>query len=84
MERFAMTNEQMEARIKELEDENRALRIKLGQKNSRNAGRKTCITVSEAERMKKMRSEGKSYADIGRAFGVSPTTVYNKINLPVE
>jgi len=79
-----MTNEQMEARIKELEDENRALRIKLGQKNSRNAGRKSSITVSGVERMKKMRSEGKSYADIGRALDVSPTTVYNKINPSVE
>ena len=79
MRRFAMTNEQLEARVKELEAENKSLRIKLEQKNTRNAGRKPRINEREIERMKKMRDEGKSYAFIGQVFGVSSTSVYNKL-----
>ena len=74
-----MTNEQLEARVRELEAENKALRIKLEQKNTRNAGRKPRINEREIERMTKMHDEGKSYAFIGQAFGVSSTAVFNKL-----
>ena len=79
-----MTKQQLEIRIKELEAENKALRTEFNQKNPRNAGRKPYITKSEIERMKKMRSEGKSYAYIGESFGVSSTSVYNKLNFLTE
>jgi len=75
-----MTEQQLTARIAELEAENEALRLLLKQKNARNAGRKPYITSKEVERMKAMHDEGKSYAYIGGAFGVSSTAVYNKIN----
>ena len=75
-----MSEQQLMERIRELEAENEALRLLLKQKNVRNAGRKPYITSKEVERMKAMRAEGKSYAFIGRTFGVSSTAVYNKIN----
>jgi hypothetical protein len=75
-----MSEQQLIERIKELEAENEALLIQINQKNVRNAGRKPCITLKEVERMKVMRAEGRSYAYIGQAFGVSPTSVYNKLN----
>ena len=75
-----MTEQQLIERIRELEAENEALRLLLKQKNVRNAGRKPHISSKEVERMKAMRAEGKSYADIGQAFGVSSTAVYKKIN----
>ena len=82
MERLAMTKEQLELRVKELEAEIEVLRLKLEQKNTRNAGRKPYITAGEVVRMRKMRDEGKSYSYIGQAFGVSSTAVYNKLNNP--
>jgi len=75
-----MTKAQLEARIKELEAENEELRIRLHEKDTRNAGRKPYITEREIERMKEMRSDGKSYAYIGEVFGVSSTAVYKKLN----
>jgi len=75
-----MTNGQLEARVRELEAENEVLKLMLRQKNTRNAGRKPYITSTTVDKMKKMRDDGKSYASIGRAFGVSSTTVYNKLN----
>ena len=78
-----MTEPQLMARVKELEAENEALRLKLEEKNNRNAGRKPYITVTHTERMKKLRDEGKSYAYIGQVLGVSATTVYKKLN-PIE
>ena len=79
-----MSYEQLEARVKELEAENQSLRIKLEKKNARNAGRKPRINEREIERMKKMYDEGKSYAFIGQAFGVSSTSVYNKLKTSNE
>ena len=75
-----MSEQQLMERIRELETENEALRLLLKQRNVRNAGRKPYITTIEVERMKAMRAEGKSYASIGQAFGVSSTAVYKKIN----
>ena len=75
-----MSEQELKERIRELEAENESLRLRLKQKNVRNAGRKPYITSSKIERMKAMRAEGKSYAYIGQAFGVSATAVYNKIN----
>jgi len=75
-----MSEQQLQERILELEAENEALRLRLKQKNVRNAGRKPSINQYQAERMKAMRAEGKSYAVIGNVFGVSSTTVYNTIN----
>ena len=75
-----MSEQQLMERIRELEAENEALRLLLKQKNVRNAGRKPYLTSKEVERMKAMRDEGKSYAYIGQAFGVSSTAVYKKIN----
>ena len=80
MEWEAVSEQQLIERIRELEAENEALRLLLKQKNVRNAGRKPYITSNEVERMKAMRAEGKSYAYIGQAFGVSTTAVYKKIN----
>jgi len=80
MEWLAMTEQQLKARVMELEAENEALRLLLNQKNVRNAGRKPRISSKVIERMKAMRCEGKSYAYIGQVFGVSSTTVYNKLN----
>ena len=75
-----MSTEHLEERIKKLEVENESLRSQLKQKNTRNAGRKPYATTYEVTRMIKMREEGKSYAFIGQTFGVSSTTVYNKLN----
>ena len=75
-----MSEQWLIERIKELEAENKALLIQLNQKNVRNAGRKPYITLKEVERMKAMRAEGRSYAHIGQAYGVSSTSVYNKLN----
>jgi len=79
-----MTKSQLEIRVKELEAENEALRLQWEKKNTRNAGRKPNITLTEVQRMKKMRAEGKSYAYIGQAFRISATSVYNKLNPPIE
>ena len=79
-----MTEQQLKARIMELEAENEALRLLLNKRNVRNAGRKPHITSKAVERMKVMRDEGKSYADIGHSLGVSSTTVYNKLNSVIE
>jgi len=76
----AVSEQQLMERIRELETENEALQLLLKQRNVRNAGRKAYITTKEVERMKAMRAEGKSYAFIGQAFGVSSTAVYKKIN----
>jgi len=75
-----MTESQLEARVNELELENEALRLLLKQKNDRNAGRKSSVPTNVIDKMKAMHAEGKSYAYIGRLFGVSSTTVYNKVN----
>jgi DNA invertase Pin-like site-specific DNA recombinase len=79
-----MTKAQLEVLVKDLKVENEELRLQLKQKNTRNAGRKPYISASEVTRMKKMRDEGKSYAYIGQAFGVSSTAVYNKLNSTLE
>jgi len=75
-----MSEQWLRERVLELEAENEVLRMLLKQKNVRNAGRKPTITQYQAEKMKAMRTEGKSYAAIGRMFSVSATTVYNIIN----
>ena len=75
-----MSEQELVERIRELEAENEALQLLLKQKNVRNAGRKPYITLKGVEKMKVMRAEGKSYAYIGQAFGVSSTAVYKKIN----
>lgn len=72
-----MTKAQLEELVKSLESENAILRARL--ESNRNAGRKPTILPRHIERMKQLREEGKSYADIGHILGVSSTAVFNAL-----
>jgi predicted DNA-binding protein (UPF0251 family) len=80
---------ELTAKIDELEAENRALTNAENMEKVKNiktypapiSGRKPkALGVMEIEKMKRMRSDGVSFDDIGRTYGVSSRTVRRAVN----